>query len=74
MGLFKKLREEGRTCVCVCVCVCVRARAHRNVCLNGCPLGGRRGAGTRLRVAPAWCALRAWVLRAWGRGESLRVC
>ena len=46
-----------------------------HVCVKGRLLGWSRGAGSLLRVAPAGCALRAlralraWVLRAWGRGE-----
>ena len=60
----------------MCVGVCVGV----HVCVKGRLLGQSLGAGRRLRVAPAGCALRAlralraWVLRAWGRGERRRVC
>ena len=71
VGPFIKLRQDGRTGG-----VCGGAR----VCVKGRLLGWSRGAGSLLRVAPAGCALRAlralraWVLRAWGRGERRRVC
>ena len=65
VGPFIKLRQDGRTGG-----VCGGAR----VCVKGRLLGWSRGAGSLLRVAPSGCALRAWVLRAWGRGERRRVC